>query len=64
MVYMTDYQETKQMENESEDTIRDEKSETLNDLICAPSIIDLSWNIMQSGIIEKIPEKYTTNIFG
>lgn len=60
---MTDYQETKQIENESEDTIRDEKSETINDLICVPSIIDLSWNIMQCGMIEKIPEKYTTNIF-
>ncbi|XP_050470929.1 uncharacterized protein LOC126864047 [Bombus huntii] len=62
-VCLKNYQETKQIENESEDTIRDEKSETINDLICAPSIIDLSWNIMQSGMIEKIPEKYTTNIF-
>lgn len=28
-----------------------------------PSIAELSWDVMQSGMIEKIPEKYTTYMF-
>ncbi|KAK1136866.1 hypothetical protein K0M31_001398 [Melipona bicolor] len=61
-VCLKNYQENRQTENESDENIY-EKSETISELICAPSVVEFSWNVMQSDIIEKIPQKYITNIF-
>ncbi|XP_017760023.1 PREDICTED: uncharacterized protein LOC108550717 isoform X1 [Eufriesea mexicana] len=62
-VCLQNYQKDKQIPNiASDETIRDEICETISEL-CMPNIPELSWDIMQSGIVEKIPEKYTRNIF-
>ncbi|XP_026673042.1 uncharacterized protein LOC108629366 isoform X1 [Ceratina calcarata] len=63
-VCLKNYQEYKKInESKSDETLSDGKSETISNLICMPSVTELSWDILQSGAFEKIPEKYTTNIF-
>ncbi|KAK9305885.1 hypothetical protein QLX08_003252 [Tetragonisca angustula] len=62
-VCLKNYQESRQIENNESDENIYKKFETISELICAPSVVELSWNVMQSGTIEKIPQKYITNIF-
>lgn len=61
---LTDFKDNNKIEYKKKSKENsDEKLQSITNLLCISSIMDLSWDIMQSGIIEKIPEKYTTSIF-
>lgn len=41
----------------------EEKLDNADNLMCMPNITELSWDVLQYGMLQKIPEKYTTDLF-